>query len=300
MKTLPPMNRATSAEYQATAQLHGRKGTFIMGDPDGKTKRGNASQNNLTIASNTAIGAYQIPVSGLTNSQSNALVKGDYIQFGTGAGAKLHMIVADASASSSGTATLTIEPALKVAITASTTCVITNTVGVWRMDTNDLNWDSNHASIYGFSLVVRVYVMKKDELEVIVREDPKLMIMLRVASEEGAKGALAKVGLEDADAPEERYPRFKVVDSESYRTAKRTATETIIKAFVVFTLGLISMGVLFQMVEIDMQLTKNFSLREFTKSQTAERMGIDNTPPEEIIPKLSFLATQILEPLEKK
>jgi|TARA_R100001440_G_scaffold36955_1_gene56112 hypothetical protein len=150
--TLPPMNRATSAEYQTFfMQLHGRKGTFIMGDPDGKTKRGNASQNNLTIASNTAIGAYQIPVSGLTNSQSNALVKGDYIQFGTGASAKLHMIVADASASGSGTATLTIEPALKVAITASTTCVITNTVGVWRMDTNDLNWDSNHASIYGFS-----------------------------------------------------------------------------------------------------------------------------------------------------
>tara|TARA_B100001057_G_scaffold488345_1_gene572537 strand:+ start:3221 stop:3691 length:471 start_codon:yes stop_codon:yes gene_type:complete len=54
------------------------------------------------------------------------------------------------------------------------------------------------------------------------------------------------------------------------------------------------------MVEIDMQLTKNFSLREFTKSQTAERMGIDNTPPEEIIPKLSFLATQILEPLREK
>ena len=49
-----------------------------------------------------------------------------------------------------------------------------------------------------------------------------------------------------------------------------------------------------------MQLTKNFSLREFTKSQTAERMGIDNTPPEEIIPKLSFLATQILEPLREK
>jgi hypothetical protein len=42
--------------------------------------------------------------------------------------------------------------------------------------------------------------MKKDELEIIVREDPKLMIMLRVASEEGAKRALQKVGLEDADA----------------------------------------------------------------------------------------------------
>ena len=49
-----------------------------------------------------------------------------------------------------------------------------------------------------------------------------------------------------------------------------------------------------------MQLTKHFSLKEFTKSQTAERMGIDNTPPQDIIPKLSFLATQILEPLREK
>ena len=83
--------------------------------------------------------------------------------------------------------------------------------------------------------------MKKDELEVIVREDPKLMIMLRVASEEGAKTALAKVGFEDADAGKDIHDLLTLI--ESYRTAKRTATETIIKAFVVFTLGLISMGV---------------------------------------------------------
>ena len=49
-----------------------------------------------------------------------------------------------------------------------------------------------------------------------------------------------------------------------------------------------------------MQLTDNFSLKEFTKSQTAERMGLDNTPPEEIIPKLTFLCTQVLEPLRKR
>ena len=48
-----------------------------------------------------------------------------------------------------------------------------------------------------------------------------------------------------------------------------------------------------------MQLTKNFSLREFTKSQTAERMGIDNTPPEEIIPKLFFSNSNIRTTREK-
>ena len=49
-----------------------------------------------------------------------------------------------------------------------------------------------------------------------------------------------------------------------------------------------------------MQLSKHFKLSEFTKSQTAARLGIDNTPPEEIIPKLTFLCSQILEPLREK
>ncbi len=49
-----------------------------------------------------------------------------------------------------------------------------------------------------------------------------------------------------------------------------------------------------------MQLSKHFKLSEFTKSQTAARMGIDNTPPEEVIPKLTFLCSQILEPLREK
>ena len=49
-----------------------------------------------------------------------------------------------------------------------------------------------------------------------------------------------------------------------------------------------------------MKLSANFSLTEFTKSQTADRLGIDNTPPEEMIPKLTFLCTQILEPLRKR
>ena len=49
-----------------------------------------------------------------------------------------------------------------------------------------------------------------------------------------------------------------------------------------------------------MQLSKHFSLREFVKSQTAERLGIDNTPPEDVVPKLTFLCSQVLEPIREK
>ena len=55
-----------------------------------------------------------------------------------------------------------------------------------------------------------------------------------------------------------------------------------------------------KVLQSKMQLSKHFKLEEFTKSQTAARKGIDNTPPEDIIPKLTFLCNQILEPLREK
>ena len=44
-----------------------------------------------------------------------------------------------------------------------------------------------------------------------------------------------------------------------------------------------------------MKLSKHFSLAEFTKSQTAERKGIDNTPSEEHIEKMKVLCELVLE-----
>ena len=46
-----------------------------------------------------------------------------------------------------------------------------------------------------------------------------------------------------------------------------------------------------------MNLTKNFSLNELTKSQTAERKGIDNTPSAEHQENLKSLCTAILQPV---
>jgi len=46
-----------------------------------------------------------------------------------------------------------------------------------------------------------------------------------------------------------------------------------------------------------MKLTKNFSLLELTKSQTAERKGIDNTPSPEHQENLKLLCTAILQPV---
>lgn len=48
------------------------------------------------------------------------------------------------------------------------------------------------------------------------------------------------------------------------------------------------------------QLTKNFSLDELYKSNTAQRAGIDNTPTLDIVLKLKVLCISILQPIREK
>ena len=46
-----------------------------------------------------------------------------------------------------------------------------------------------------------------------------------------------------------------------------------------------------------MKLSKNFSLAELTKSQTAERMGLDNNPNEDETENLRLLCERVLQPV---
>lgn len=46
-----------------------------------------------------------------------------------------------------------------------------------------------------------------------------------------------------------------------------------------------------------MQLTNNFSLHELTKSETAIRLGMENTPSDEVIANLRALCEKVLQPV---
>ena len=46
-----------------------------------------------------------------------------------------------------------------------------------------------------------------------------------------------------------------------------------------------------------MRLSPHFALSEFVSSQTAARRGIDNTPPPEVIERLTALCENVLEPV---
>lgn len=45
------------------------------------------------------------------------------------------------------------------------------------------------------------------------------------------------------------------------------------------------------------QLSKNFYLHEFIKSEIATRLKIDNTPPQEVIDNLKYLCENLLQPV---
>lgn len=49
-----------------------------------------------------------------------------------------------------------------------------------------------------------------------------------------------------------------------------------------------------------MRLSDNFTLKEFTRSQTAARMGIENEPTMQEIKKLIMVAENILEPVRRE
>jgi|TARA_A100000172_G_scaffold55584_1_gene35672 hypothetical protein len=149
--TLPPMSKADAGAWTAFfTQLHGRRGTFLIGDPDKKTISGTAS-GTMSVNGDHAIGAYSVIVDGLNASQSTAFKKGDYVQFGSGATSKLHMIVEDISTDSSGNATLQIEPSLKTALSDDDVVTYSDTKMVARMDSDELGWQTNVNSLYQLS-----------------------------------------------------------------------------------------------------------------------------------------------------
>jgi len=47
------------------------------------------------------------------------------------------------------------------------------------------------------------------------------------------------------------------------------------------------------------KLSEHFTLGELIRSDTADRLGIDNMPPAELIPKLERICTEILEPIRE-
>ena len=148
--TLPPMKRADAEQWIAwLISLRGQLGTFTLGDPTGAIPRGSAGGTPVVNGADQVGGT--LAIDGCTASQTGWLKAGDYIQLGSGSTATLHKVFQDADSDGSGNVSLDIWPYIRSAPTDGSTVVTSNTVGKFRLASNEQNWSINEASIYGMT-----------------------------------------------------------------------------------------------------------------------------------------------------
>lgn len=126
--------------------LRGSAGTFLMGPQHARLPRG-TTNTSVLVNGTPAAGATALPVDGM--GASKTMKAGDFIQLGTGADARLYMIVEDVTANGSGQATLTIEPGLRVAPADNDPVTVTNPQGAWRLADNAIGFTFGLANVSG-------------------------------------------------------------------------------------------------------------------------------------------------------
>lgn len=136
--TIPAVRRDLSAEWAAfLVALKGQQGTFLLGDPDYATPRGDVSSCAVTGSAGDE---------SVTVVMTGTLKAGDYIQLGGGSAARLHKVLVEQT----GNGTLEIWPALRDDYT-SASATFYNAKGVFRLATNIGEWSINNSSAYGIS-----------------------------------------------------------------------------------------------------------------------------------------------------
>lgn len=145
---LPPMKRKDAEEWVAfLLSLRGMLGTFKLGDSVGATARGALGGTPLVNGGSQLGGVLNI--NGASNSVTDWLKAGDYIQLGTEGTATLHKVLKNASSDGSGNVSLDIWPYITTSPANGAAVVTSNTYGRFRLASNEQNWDINHAATYG-------------------------------------------------------------------------------------------------------------------------------------------------------
>lgn len=147
---LPPMTRAQAEEWIVFAlQLQGTYGTFLFGDNFSARLGAGGGTPLVNGGGQTGTG---LVIDGAASNITGWLKKGDWVQIGTGSGARLHKCTADVNTNGSGQATIPLYPPLFGSIPDNTPINTQNCVGLFRMaDNNTASWNVQEAQIYGFS-----------------------------------------------------------------------------------------------------------------------------------------------------
>jgi hypothetical protein len=181
--SIAPVNREYGEPWVAfLLALNGPAGTFLLGDPLGACPRGAAKDYTTATTSNLLLqdgdillkedgdnllyeqgaitslqvdGAGQtgqdIDLEGAPSSVTDYLLPGDYVQFGAGATATLHKVLLAASTDTFGKLTVTLWPSPRTSPIDSSTVPLLNTVGRFRLASNQQAWTIANNLRYGVS-----------------------------------------------------------------------------------------------------------------------------------------------------
>lgn len=136
--SVPAVRRDLAADWKAfLTAMKGQQGSFLLGDPDYATPRGDVSACTLSGSAGDE---------SVTVVMTGTLKAGDYIQLGAESTAKLHQVLIDKT----GNGTLEIWPALRSDYT-SEVVTFNSPKGVFRLANNVSEWSINNSSSYGIS-----------------------------------------------------------------------------------------------------------------------------------------------------
>ena len=109
---LPQMIKAKGEQWASwITALNWKEGCFLAGDSANKSPRGVGT--GTPVVNGSGQSGYNLVTRGWTASTPGILLKGDWIQLGTGYSARLYKVMFDVNSDSSGNATLTIWPQLR-------------------------------------------------------------------------------------------------------------------------------------------------------------------------------------------
>lgn len=142
--------RATASDWITFGiKAEGRFNYFLLGDPSAKEPRGLAT--GTPVVNGGGQTGNVIVTDGWTPSITGILLKGDYIQIGTGTTARLYMITEDVNSDGSGNATLPIAPALRYSPIDNQAIVVSEPKGLFRMMENSWSWSVLPGQLYRLS-----------------------------------------------------------------------------------------------------------------------------------------------------
>lgn len=153
--TLVPMNRTDASEFIAfLAQLRGKFGTFLFGDPDYIALGPRGAGGGTPLVAGASQTGRTLNVDGFP-ALTAVYKKNDYFSLGTGTSTRLYMLTEDVTSDSAGAATLDFEPKLRVSPGNNDALTFTGATGIMKLSENIVEWSANESNIYNISFPFR-------------------------------------------------------------------------------------------------------------------------------------------------